>query len=31
MRDRVLIFDFGNVVGYFDYLRACSGSPAGWR
>ena len=23
MRDRVLIFDFGNVVGYFDYLRAC--------
>jgi putative hydrolase of the HAD superfamily len=23
MREPVLIFDFGNVVGYFDYLRAC--------
>jgi glucose-1-phosphatase len=23
MREPVLIFDFGNVVGFFDYLRAC--------
>ena len=23
MRVPALIFDFGNVVGYFDYLRAC--------
>src|SRR5579885_1372660 len=23
MREPVLFFDFGNVVGYFDYLRAC--------
>jgi FMN phosphatase YigB (HAD superfamily) len=23
MREPALIFDFGNVVGYFDYLRAC--------
>lgn len=23
MREPVLIFDFGNVVSYFDYLRAC--------
>jgi glucose-1-phosphatase len=23
MREPILIFDFGNVVGFFDYLRAC--------
>ena len=23
MREPVLIFDFGNVVGFFDYVRAC--------
>lgn len=31
MREPVLIFDFGNVVGFFDYLRVCEhfAAPAG--
>ncbi len=23
MREPAVIFDFGNVVGFFDYLKAC--------
>ncbi len=29
MREPVLFFDFGNVVGFFDYLRACERLAAG--
>jgi putative hydrolase of the HAD superfamily len=29
MREPVLIFDFGNVVGFFDYLRACERFASG--
>src|SRR5262245_66534542 len=33
MRTPILIFDFGNVVAFFDYLRACEalGAHAGLR